>query len=104
MFLFIIGILSYSGSDVINNGPVSPALSEQPVTGERQLNHSESEGVFVNCLSSFNKLQTRFPKEPGVGGLFVVQGEMRYNRSHNNVNMADCIHTERDLAVEYVLL
>ncbi len=36
MFLFIIGILSYSGSDVIDNGPVSPALSEQPVTGERQ--------------------------------------------------------------------
>ncbi len=66
--------LSFSGSDVIDNGPVSPALSEQPVTGERQLNHSESEGVCVNCLSSFNKLQTRFPKEPGVGGLFVVQG------------------------------
>ncbi len=43
-----------------------------------QLNHSESEGVCVNCLSSFNKLQTRFPKEPGVGGLFVVQGEIRY--------------------------
>ncbi len=37
MFLFIIGILSYSGSDVIDNGPVSPALSEQPVTGERQV-------------------------------------------------------------------
>ncbi len=36
-FLFIIGILSYSGSDVIYNGPVSPALSEQPVTGERQV-------------------------------------------------------------------
>ncbi len=48
------------------------------MTGERQLNHSESEGVCVNCLSSFNKLQTRFPKEPGVGGLFVVQGEIRY--------------------------
>ncbi len=43
-----------------------------------QLNHSESEGVCVNYLSSFNKLQTRFPKEPGVGGLFVVQGEIRY--------------------------
>ncbi len=80
-FLFIIGILSYSGSDVIYNGPVSPALSEQPVTGERQLNHSESEGVCVNCLSSFNKLQTRFPKEPGVGGLFVVQGEIRYKQT-----------------------
>ncbi len=36
MFLFIIG-LSYSGSDVIDNGPVSPALSEQPVTGERRV-------------------------------------------------------------------
>ncbi len=48
------------------------------MTGERQLNHSESEGVCVNCLSSFNKLKTRFPKEPGVGGLFVVQGEIRY--------------------------
>ncbi len=48
------------------------------MTGERQLNHSESEGVCVNCLSSFNKLQTRFPKEPGVGGLYVVQGEIRY--------------------------
>ncbi len=48
------------------------------MTGERQLNHSESEGVCVNCLSSFNKLQTRFPKEPGVSGLFVVQGEIRY--------------------------
>ncbi len=43
-----------------------------------QLNHSESEGVCVNCLSSFNKLQTRIPKEPGVGGLFAVQGEIRY--------------------------
>ncbi len=51
------------------------------MTGERQLNHSESEGVCVNCLSSFNKLQTRFPKEPGVGGLFVVQGEIRYTCS-----------------------
>ncbi len=50
------------------------------MTGERQLNHSESEGVCVNCLSSFNKLQTRFPKDPGVGGLFVVQGEIRYKK------------------------
>ncbi len=51
------------------------------MTGERQLNHSESEGVCVNCLSSFNKLQTRFPKDPGVGGLFVVQGEIRYKKT-----------------------
>ncbi len=33
-FLFIIHILSYSGSDVIDNGPVASAHSEQPVTGE----------------------------------------------------------------------
>ncbi len=56
-----------------------------------QLNHSESEGVCVHCLSSFNKLQTRFPKEPGVGGLFVVQGEIRYiYKSFSN-------HKTRDL-------
>ncbi len=30
----------------------------------------------VNCLSSFNKLQTRFPKEPGVGSPFVLLGEV----------------------------
>ncbi len=33
----------------------------------------------VNGLSSFNKLQTRFPKEPGIGGLFVVQVRYIYN-------------------------
>ncbi len=47
-----------------------------------QLNHSESErrgGGGVNGLSSFNKLQTRFPKEPGIGGLFVVQVRYIYN-------------------------
>ncbi len=49
-----------------------------------QLNPRESEGVCVNCLSSFNKLQTRFPKEPGVGGLFVVQGEIRYTMTPYN--------------------
>ncbi len=50
MFLFIINILSYSGSDVIDNGPVLPALSEQPMTGKSQLNHSESEGcVLIDC-------------------------------------------------------
>ncbi len=57
------------------------------MTGERQLNHSESEGVCVNCLSSFNKLQTHFPKEPGVGGLFVVQGEIRYKIAEGAVTL-----------------
>ncbi len=65
---------SRAGTSDSQGGP-GPPLPPPHVAGTA-LNHSESEGVCVNCLSSLNKLQTRFSKQPG--GLFVVLGEIRY--------------------------
>ncbi len=53
MFLFIIGILSYSGSDVIDNGPVSPALSEPCLRSQNSL-WLERDG-YVSAVLCINK-------------------------------------------------